>query len=190
MKRIALAAVAATVIAAPAFAAPSGPRIEGIVGYDHAQVDFTDIGGSDEDAGGVVYGVGIGYDFAVGTNGAFGIDAEITDSTADLKFVDGTDSAKIAVNRDLYVGGRYTAAVNDKVNLYAKLGYTNARIKGSVTTGGTTVSDSANADGVRAGLGAQFAIGPNSFVGTEYRYSNYEGDFSRHQAVATFGFRF
>jgi outer membrane immunogenic protein len=184
MKRIALAAVAATVIAAPAFAAPAGPRIEGIVGYDHAQVDVAG------DAGGVVYGVGLGYDFAIGANGAFGIDAEISESTADFEYVAGADSAKLAVNRDLYVGGRYTAAINDTVNLYAKLGYTNARIKGSVTTGGTTVSDSANADGVRAGLGAQFALGPNSFVGTEYRYSNYEGDFSRHQAVATFGFRF
>ena len=51
-------------------------------------------------------------------------------------------------------------------------------------------TDSANADGVRVGAGAEYAIGPNSYVKAEYRYSNYEGGFERHQALAGFGFRF
>lgn len=182
-------ALATTVLAAPAFAASvSGGRVEAVVGYDNVRVDLGDFG--DEDTGGVLYGLGVGYDFAVGATTSVGLDAEITDSTTDIEFVDGADSAKLSTGRDLYAGGRITTAVSDSFNLYGKLGYTNARIKGTVTEGGVTTSDSANGDGIRAGIGGQFAIGPNSFVGTEYRYSNYEGGFSRHQVAASFGFRF
>lgn len=70
-----------------------------------------------------------------------------------------------------------------------KAGYTNARIRATVEEAGTITRDSANADGIRAGIGAQFAVGTNAYVGGEYRYSNYESDFSRHQAVLTLGFR-
>lgn len=181
-------AFAATAITAPALAAPvSGARIEGVVGYDNVRVDF---GPDDESQDGVLYGVGIGYDFAVTPTTSVGIDAEAADATTDIEFVDGADSAKISAGRDLYVGGRVTTAVSDRVNLYGKLGYTNARIKATVTEGGVTTSESANGDGIRAGMGAQYALGTNSYVGTEYRYSNYEAGLSRHQVAATFGFRF
>lgn len=181
-------ALASTVIAAPAFAAPvSGGRIEAVVGYDIANVD---LGLGDDSTSGVLYGVGVGYDFAIAPTTSVGIDAEATDATTDVEFIDGADSAKLSAGRDLYVGGRVTTAVSGSFNLYGKLGYTNARVKASATVGGTTDSDSANADGIRAGIGGQFATGANSYVGTEYRYSNYEGGFERHQVAATFGFRF
>ncbi len=76
------------------------------------------------------------------------------------------------------------------MNLYAKIGYTSARLKASVTVDGETVSGAENGDGVRGGFGGQFMLTPNSYIGAEYRYSNYESDFSRHQVAATFGFRF
>ena len=47
-----------------------------------------------------------------------------------------------------------------------------------------------NLDGVRVGAGAQFGIGANSYIRTEYRYSNYQDGFDRHQVVGGFGFRF
>lgn len=191
MKLRYIAFALATVAAAPAVAAPvSGARVEGVIGYDHSQLDLRDFGGPDEDAGGLLYGVGVGYDFLLGPGSSVGIDAEITDATTDLDFVDGTDSAELKVGRDLYVGGRFTTAISEGFNLYGKAGYTNARVKARATSGGVTVSDSGNADGFRIGVGGQFAIGANSYVGTEYRYSNYEGDFSRHQLAATFGVRF
>ena len=82
-----------------------------------------------------------------------------------------------------------TIAASPTANVYFKAGYTNARIRAEVNEAGVITSDSANADGIRGGIGAQFAIGTNAYVGGEYRYSNYEADFSRHQAVLTFGFR-
>ncbi len=52
------------------------------------------------------------------------------------------------------------------------------------------MSGSGELDGARAGVGFQFAVGPRSYVGAEYRYSDYEADLSRHQALASLGFRF
>lgn len=182
-----LAAVAA-LASTSAFAGVTGPRVEAIVGWDNVRVDIDDFG--DGSRSGLVYGLGLGYDFGVGANVSVGLDAEITDSTADLKMTDGADRARVAAGRDLYVGGRITTAVSDKLNLYAKAGYTNARIKASATVNGVTVKDAANGDGIRGGLGLQYLVGTNAYMGAEYRYSNYEGDFSRHQVVATIGYRF
>lgn len=174
-------AFAATAIAAPAMAAPiSGARVEGVIGYDHVNIDLE---GDDEGTGGVLYGLGVGYDFAVSPTFAVGVDAEITDSTAD---VGDEETGKVSAARDLYVGGRFTTAISDTFNLYGKLGYTNARLK--VEFDGESLGE--NGDGIRAGIGGQFALGANSYIGTEYRYSNYEGGFERHQLAGTVGFRF
>lgn len=178
------AALAATTFATPALANNvSGPRVEAVLGWDNVSV-------IDESRGGFLYGIGAGYDFAVSSKSSLGIDVEYTDSTTDIEFTDGADSAKVSTGRDLYVGGRFTTAVSEKFALYAKAGYTNARIKATETVGGVTVSDAANGDGIRGGVGGQYLIGGNTYLGAEYRYSNYEGDFSRHQVAATFGVRF
>jgi outer membrane immunogenic protein len=186
------AGVAFAALAAPASAAaPSGVRVEAIVGYDHGSLDLNDFGIDDDLNGdGIVYGLGAGYDFAVGTGTAIGIDVEASDSTADADVTDGINTAEISVGRDLYVGGRFTSAGGANANVYVKAGYTNARVRATVDDGITTVTDAANADGIRGGLGVQIGVGGNAYVGAEYRYSNYESDFTRHQGVATLGFRF
>lgn len=195
MKKITMilsAGAALVALATPASAAvTSGARVEAIVGWDHGSLDLNDFGIDDDINGdGILYGLGAGYDFAVGTGTAIGIDVEASDSTADADITDGIDTAEISIGRDLYVGGRFTIAAGSNANVYVKAGYTNARIRATVDDGTTIVSDSANADGIRGGIGVQIGVGGNAYVGGEYRYSNYESDFSRHQAVATLGFRF
>lgn len=183
-----LAAVAISA-SAPAFAAGlTGPRVEAVIGWDHVRGNATGVGHADTD--GFLYGLGLGYDFGIGNNVAFGLDAEISDSTADFDVTSGTTRARLSAGRDLYAGGRITGAVSEKFNVYAKVGYTNARLKGSVTTGTTTTTASGNADGIRAGVGAQFMLGTNAYIGAEYRYSNYEAGLSRHQVAGTIGYRF
>ena len=184
------AAFAATATPAAA-AATNGFRVEAVAGWDHGSLDLNDFGIDDElNSDGIVFGLGAGYDFAVGTGNSIGIDVEATESTGDVDIVDGTDSAEISIGRDLYVGGRFTFAAGSNANVYLKAGYTNARIRATVDDGTGVISDAANADGVRGGIGVQVGVGANAYVGGEYRYSNYESDFSRHQAVATLGFRF
>jgi outer membrane immunogenic protein len=184
-----LAAAAAATFSANAFAAGiTGPRVEAIAGWDHVKTNLGALGKPSQD--GFVYGLGVGYDFGVGSKVSLGIDAEITDSTADFDVTSGTSRARLSAGRDLYAGARITGAVTDKLNLYAKVGYTNARFTGTTKIGNTTTSASGNADGVRGGLGLQYALGSKAYVGAEYRYSNYESDLSRHQVVGTVGFRF
>ena len=184
------AAFAATATPAAA-AATNGFRVEAVAGWDHGSLDLNDFGIDDElNSDGIVFGLGAGYDFAVGTGTSIGLDVEATESTGDIDIVDGTDSAEISIGRDLYVGGRFTFAAGSNANVYLKAGYTNARIRATVDDGTGVISDAANADGIRGGIGVQVGVGGNAYVGGEYRYSNYEADFSRHQAVATLGFRF
>ena len=183
MKKIlfACAASAAFLAAAPAMAqdtaaAVSGPRVEALIGYDRVRVDG-------EKDGGVLFGVGAGYDFAVGNGVSLGIDAEATESTQ--KEGD-EDIAQVKAGRDLYAGARATFAVSPNANLYLKGGYTNARFK--ATDGVDTFAE--NLDGARVGAGGQLGIGGKAYVGGEYRYSNYEAGLSRHQVAVTVGTRF
>lgn len=190
MRSFAFALLAATVAASPALAqegAPfTGPRVEGLVGWDRVQGD-----GARADE--VTYGLAAGYDMQMGF-GLVGADVEFMDS--DTRSCEGAATvadprlcAKAA--RDLYVGGRIGTVVGDRALLYAKLGYTNARFK--LTADDGTVEESFGStdfDGIRAGVGAEYAVGPNSFVKAEYRYSNYEDGLARHQALGGFGFRF
>lgn len=193
MRKYALAALLAGVIATPAFAQEtpnlSGFRIEGLVGYDRADIE-------NENGDGVIYGVGVGYDFQSG-GAVFGIEGEATNSTTDECVGDVViqgDALCVGAGRDLYVGGRVGAVVGRNTLLYGKAGYTNARVRLDYEDGtaGTAAdfTDGTNLDGVRVGAGAQFGIGNNAYLRTEYRYSNYQDGFDRHQLVGGFGFRF
>ncbi len=193
MRTFIIAALLTGTAATPAFAQNTAPatglRVEGIVGYDTTEVE-------DEGTNGVVYGAGVGYDVQMG-GAVVGLEGEFSDSTVDECVADVDtigDEACARLGRDLYVGARAGALVGRNTLLYAKAGYTNARVGLDYEDGTAgTANDfavSENLDGVRVGAGAEFGIGPNSYVKTEYRYSNYEQGFDRHQVVAGFGFRF
>ncbi|KKC24721.1 outer membrane protein [Sphingomonas sp. SRS2] len=175
MKKYVLAAALAAGFAAPAMAqdnaAFTGFRVEALLGYDNVNVSGL------KNPDGVLFGVGIGYDLAVG-GVVVGLEADATDSTSKFKLV-GPD---IQTDRDLYIGGRVGTVVGSGL-LYVKAGYTNARLEQNGSGG-------SNGDGVRAGLGYEYALSGKSFVKAEYRYSNYEAGLSRNQAVAAFGIRF
>ena len=191
-KYLASAAVAAIALAAsPAAAqsapAPSGARVEALVGYDALRVNLDDFGVDeslkDND---LFYGIGAGYDFAVSPGVSAGIDLEATESRNRYDFDDGEENVEITSGRDLYAGGRVTLPISTSANVYAKAGYTNLKIDGE----SAGIDDSVNLDGYRLGAGAQFGIGGNAYVGGEYRFSNYEEDVTRHQVAATIGTRF
>lgn len=184
MRILYAAAVFAAASAAPAFAqdaAPatafSGGHVELVAGYDRINADG-------EGASGATFGIAGGYDFRNG-NTVFGIEAEASESTTD-------DCANFGVaicaeaGRDLYLGGRVGVVVADNALLYAKAGYSNARL--SLETAGGSAGT--NLDGIRGGLGIEWATGTPLVVRAEYRYTNYQDDFSRHQAVMGVGLRF
>jgi len=194
MNRIAFAAaagLAASAFATPAAAGIAGPRVEAFVGYESATLD--DFGSRDDvSEGGAVYGLGVGFDLPLGESVAIGVDLEASDSNVSWRETSAlfdTD-LRTTLGRDLYAGGRITAAVTPGVNLYAKAGYTNLRSTVDFTSPTFSEIREANDGGLRGGVGAQFALGGNAFVGAEYRISSYNGDLTRHQGVAALGFRF
>ena len=111
----------------------------------------------------------------------FGVEGEVTGSTA--KETDAGVTVK--AGRDLYAGVRAGYVVAPNTLLYAKGGYTNARVIGE--TANVRVAD--NLDGFRLGAGVERQFG--RFYGkVEYRYSNYSQDVERHQVLAGLGVRF
>jgi len=165
------ATAAAFTFATPAMAqdatAPAGLRVEALVGWDRPGIDGFH-------ANGILVGFGAGYDLALGNSVSLGIDGEISDSSA--------KRSGIKTGRDLYAGGRVNFAVSPKANVYVKGGYTNGRL--------TAEGDGINLDGFRIGAGGQWIVSGKTYVGAEYRYSNYELGVDRHQVALTVGTRF
>lgn len=190
MRSFALALFLSAAAATPALAqdqAPfTGPRVEGLIGWDRLQAS-----GDHDDA--IGYGVAAGYDMQMG-GALVGVDAEYSDS--DTRSCVGARTAAdprlcVKAGRDLYAGGRVGTLVTPSMLLYAKAGYTNAQAKLTSDDGTDQITlDKSNLDGVRVGGGAEYAMGTNSFVKAEYRYSNYEQGVERHQVMGGFGFRF
>lgn len=198
---LATTAIAAAIAALPAAAqtgpaAPfTGPRIEALAGYDNLQ-DGSD--GSSEGRDGFLYGGAIGYDIQAG-GVVLGADAELTDSTSRARSYNAfTAGDRFSVNagRDIYLGGRVGYVISPLAMIYAKGGYTNARIESRYTAGTTEFRDHTNLDGFRVGAGLEYNITPTAYVKGEYRYSHY-GDvdgyninLDRHQLLGGVGIRF
>jgi outer membrane immunogenic protein len=191
-KYIVAAALVAGMFGAPAMAqerpAFSGVKVEGLLGYDRLKVPG-------DHSNGVLYGAGVGYDARMG-NFVVGVEGEAAGSTADecaTGVTNANDRLCAKLGRDLYVGGRLGAVVGNSTLLYAKAGYTNARLRLTYTDGLTGTGNfdvGSNKDGFRVGGGVEQAIGRNAFVKAEYRYSSYSDNFDKHQVVAGVGFRF
>ena len=194
MKYVMLAACAAAILAVPAHASDGVTyRVEAHGGWDRVTVGGTgDVG--------QLYGIGIGIDVPLGAVAFIGFEGNADLSSAEecanffspFFFQQVCNEAK----RDLSAVARVGGDVGGGVKLYALGGYTNARITQKVTNttasfGGppiTTVSRfSANGDGLRLGAGAEVKLGKSAYTKLEYRYSNYEGGYQRHQVVAGLG---
>lgn len=182
MKKLGLALVALTAVT-PAFAQDAaadytadytGGYVGIVTGYDSVDLNTAGV----DNPQGLAYGFSAGYDVQAGP-AVLGIEGEITESTARLK--DGAGAEVAAASRDLYLGGRI-GLVAGKTLIYAKAGYTNARIE--------TILGNENGDGVRVGGGVEYRLTPKVALKGEYRYSNYEADLERQQVTVGVAFRF
>ena len=215
MRKYILTALLAGTVAAPALAQNAspftGPRVEGLVGYDSLRsgerennVDDADNEG-DETIDGVAFGVGAGYDYDAG-GVILGVEGEFMESTGNQDADESVDGFQrsIETGRDLYVGARVGVPVASRTMVYAKGGYTNLAVEANYEGADDRFEFDTNADGLRVGAGVEHAFGENAYGKVEYRYSNYnnvqhnmvdtdfsrEIDLDRHQVVAGVGFRF
>lgn len=198
MRTLILSALVVAGSAAPALAQDStftGPRIEGIIGYDTAK------DGTGQDAGssdGITYGGAIGYDVQLG-GAVIGAEAELTGSSVDTRadsLLAAGDRLVVDMGRDIYLGARAGVAITPTTLIYAKGGYTNARVNTTYEAGNTRTEIGEDMEGFRVGAGAEFKLSGNAYLKGEYRYSNYgkidgyDIDVDRHQVVAGVGIRF
>jgi outer membrane immunogenic protein len=200
----AAAASAALGLAAPAFAQDasqgsgsvpfSGLHVEALGGFDHIGSDAQTSGSNN----GFVYGGAVGYDDRIG-NIVLGVDGEIdgsTASTTDHNVLTAGDQLHLSAGRDLYAGARVGYVVTPKTMVYAKAGYTNARVDGTYDLGAASFLQHQDLSGYRVGAGVERNLTQAVYIKAEYRYSHYQDIKSfdvqpdRQQVLAGVGFRF
>ncbi|WP_395331615.1 outer membrane beta-barrel protein [Novosphingobium sp. BL-8H] len=184
MKKITLAAAAAALFAMPAVAnAQAYVQVTG--GYDNASY-FDDV-----NSDGFDYGAAAGYELPVSNALFVGVEATVAGSTGKKCYGD-ADTGRLCMKtgRDLAAVVRVGTNVGANSKLYVLAGYTNGRVTASYEDADMKMKASGNGDGLRLGAGFEQDLGHNMFGKIEYRYSNYEGGFSRNQALAGFGIKF
>jgi outer membrane immunogenic protein len=176
---------AAALFAIPA-AANAQAWVQAETGLDVISFD----GESDE---GVSYGVSAGYDIPLSGGMFVGVQGTAADSTTKecaSDVLEAGDELCFKAGRDLAAVVRLGTSVGEKAKLYVLGGYTNARLLVTYDDGVDSASEGGNADGFRLGAGAQYNLSGKVFVKGEYRYSNYEADFSRHNVLLGLGVQF
>lgn len=167
----------------------TGPRIEAQVGWDSASPSSK---GPSID--GITYGIVAGYDHAVSENLIVGAEVGVDLFDNKSRSISGTTSYDSSAKREIEASARIGTKLLNNVLVYAKAGYANARFTEAVTVGGTTGNTrtefSTNLDGVRVGAGVETSLFSGILAKTEYRYTNYQQDVSRHQVMVGLGYRF
>ena len=177
-KLISIAALAAAVVATPAFAQDNSIEVYGgiIAGYDNVTLKALGDSGSQD---GVVYGGVLGAQSNIGASTLIGIEAEVTGATTKESVEDVfalNDELRLKAGRDFFIGARLGFRPSSTVLLYAKGGYTNARFNLRYTDATGSVDEGDNLDGYRVGAGIEFGESKLRFRG-EYRFSDY-GDYN------------
>lgn len=194
-KVVALAALAASLVATPAFA-QGGFYVGAIGGYQGIEVEAAD-GSVSANADSAVYGVNLGYDLSLGS--AFvGVEGELSTSSGSTQFPSSFTGARdsLEANGQYYIGARAGIALTPGIAAYGKIGYTSLDTR-AFTSAGSLAELEDNAGGLRFGGGLQVDL-PGPFEGRlEYRRSSYKdlvdgtyGDAKTDQVVAGLGLRF
>ena len=200
---LAVVAFSATPAAAQAV---QGFRVEGHLGADILRAKIEGISSPTVKVNdtGVLYGLGVGYDFAVSEGVSVGIDFDLDRSTAKLEkiFLDGVDDGvnaefSLKPRWDAFIGARVSFPVSDTSNFYVKGGYARGYFTGRfrAVDGATDAvieseTDRDHLGGWRVGAGAQVNFMRNAYLGGEVRYTDYKQDVSRIQALLALGLRF
>lgn len=142
----------------------------------------------------VVGGAFAGYDHKIGSRVVIGAEAGIQ-AGIDDSIVRNSSAGRITIDPkysfDLTARAGYL--VTDNTLIYARGGYTNARVRTSIEDAGGLRTVSSHRDGWLVGGGVERAITDNVSARVEYRYADLsEGDgrFDRHQALVGVAYRF
>jgi outer membrane immunogenic protein len=201
--RIFNSVVLATALAAPfasaATAAPfEGPFVGAQVGWQSEKMrDVKSSFGTvpvDETTNSVTGGIFAGYDKTIKDKFVVGAETGLDFATDDENqtTVSGTNyDVDPKYSFDLTARAGYL--VSPETLLYVRGGYTNARIRTTLTSLAGIQSDSDNEDGWLLGAGAERQVAQNVSARVEYRYSKLtqgDGKDQRHRVLAGLSYRF
>jgi outer membrane immunogenic protein len=202
--RVIVSATVATVLAAataaPATAAEfNGPFVGAQIGWQSEKMKNTDssfgVTPIDDTVNSISGGIYAGYDKRVADRVVIGAEAGVdfsSDDETDASAAGTTYLVDPKYSFDLTVRAGYL--VTPETLLYARGGYTNARVRTSVASLAGVEGDSDNQDGWLAGAGVERQIKDNISARLEYRYSKFsqdgDGKDNRNRVLAGLSYRF
>lgn len=148
---------------------------------------------------GGIYGIGLGYDARINDRLFAGIEANADFNTGARCQVNpavlapGIFESCLAPQRDLSANARFGIKLRGaRTRIYALAGYSNLRLRSSsqFNRGPPLGIVTDNRDGARFGAGVEQSLGRRFYSKVEYRFSDYAGGFSQHQALVGIGLRF
>ena len=195
--------ILATAIAAPfasaASAAPfDGPYVGAQVGWQSEKMrdvkSSLGVAPIDEKKESVTGGMFAGYDKTINGRLVVGAEVGLDFASADqIQTSVAGNSYSIDPKYSFDLTARAGYLVNPQTLIYVRGGYTNARVRTTVTNAAATASASDNRDGWLAGAGLERQITQNVSARVEYRYSKFsedDGMDQRHRVLAGLSYRF
>jgi outer membrane immunogenic protein len=185
MSKIFVAPAIAFLLAAPVFAQESpsadtsftGPRAELFGGYEHTESHYRGGVGAPvtgkQGQSAAVGGVELGYDVPLGDRFVAGPLASYSINTTRDNCAGGAAQC-VDPKMDWSVGGRVGAKLGTQALLYAKGAYVQTQESARQTVAGVGSTDRDWRGGWRAGVGAEYALSPRTYVKAEYDYTQTE----------------
>jgi len=138
------------------------------------------------------WGFGLGYDKELSEQFVVGLETNLDYFTGEysgnFRIYGQNFPYSIKAKRDLEASLRFGPKLGTKGLLYGKAGYTNASYESSLTN---IASVWQSGDGIRLGVGLEYAFHAHGFIKTEYRFSTYDsGNVTRSQIFTGVGYRF
>lgn len=175
-----------------------GPYVGVQAGWDLTDVrnPSTELGtlALDDDGQSFTGGAFAGFDRQVAPRVVLGAEAGADIGSDDaLKTSGGTGEAIIDPDWSFDLTARAGYLLNPSTLAYVRGGYTNARVKTTMTTPVARLTENENRDGWLAGAGIERQLMQHTSARLEYRYSDLsEGDgaYDRHRVLAGISYRF
>ena len=195
---LATAGIAGT--AAPSSAAQfNGPFVGAHVGWQSEKMRDTEssfgVVPINDRINSVTGGLYAGYDKRVGDRMVIGAEAGVDFASDDETLSSGAGTTfSVDPKYSLDLTARAGLLMTPDTLLYARGGYTNARVRTTVTTVTGSQSDSDSQDGWLAGAGVERKVTQNMSARLEYRYSKFsqdgDGKDNRNRILAGLSYRF
>lgn len=139
-------------------------------------------------------GIFLGYDHEIAPRIVVGVEGDIGFGADDELIRTGRDTVtRIDPRRSLSLSARAGYIVADNTLVYARGGYTNARVRTTLTDAEGTTSQVSDRDAWLIGGGVERYLTPNFTARLEYRYtdlSDGNGKYDRHQALVGVAYHF